>query len=243
MSKGDHPGFFAYVPFAGTWPGALGDLIASATNVYAGSWMEAAGPSQVELEVIGWFKDWLGLPGRSGRAPRQRRLGGEPHGARVCARDAGRLDVRRPGRLRLRSGAFVGGASRPQPRLPAEPGSRDPDGRRARDARRPAPVGDGGRRRGESQAALRLRERRCHEQRRRRPAGRSRRRSAPSRTSGCTWTRRTAGSRCSTSAGADSSPVSRARTRSRSTRTSGSTSRTSAAACSSATAPSCETRS
>lgn len=62
MSKGDHPGFFAYVPFAGTWPGALGDLIASATNVYAGSWMEAAGPSQVELEVIGWFKDWVGYP-------------------------------------------------------------------------------------------------------------------------------------------------------------------------------------
>ena len=62
MSKGDHPGFFAYVPFSGTWPGALGDLIASATNVYAGSWMEAAGPSQVELEVIGWFKDWLDQP-------------------------------------------------------------------------------------------------------------------------------------------------------------------------------------
>jgi aromatic-L-amino-acid decarboxylase len=62
MSKGDHPGFFAYVPFSGTWPGALGDLIASATNVYAGSWMEAAGPSQLELEVIGWFKDWVGYP-------------------------------------------------------------------------------------------------------------------------------------------------------------------------------------
>jgi aromatic-L-amino-acid decarboxylase len=62
MSRGDHPGFFAYVPFSGTWPGALGDLIASATNVYAGSWMEAAGPSQLELEVIGWFKDWIGYP-------------------------------------------------------------------------------------------------------------------------------------------------------------------------------------
>ena len=62
MSRGDHPGFFAYVPFSGTWPGALGDLIASATNVYAGSWMEAAGPSQLELEVLGWFKDWIGFP-------------------------------------------------------------------------------------------------------------------------------------------------------------------------------------
>jgi aromatic-L-amino-acid/L-tryptophan decarboxylase len=65
MSKGDHPGFFAYVPFSGTWPGALGDLIASATNVYAGSWMEAAGPSQLELEVIGWFKDWIGYPAQA----------------------------------------------------------------------------------------------------------------------------------------------------------------------------------
>jgi glutamate/tyrosine decarboxylase-like PLP-dependent enzyme len=62
MSRGDHPGFFAYVPFSGTWPGALGDLIASATNVYAGSWMEAAGPSQLELEVLDWFKDWIGYP-------------------------------------------------------------------------------------------------------------------------------------------------------------------------------------
>src|SRR5690348_8469945 len=24
-SRGDHPGFFAFVPFAGTWPAALGD--------------------------------------------------------------------------------------------------------------------------------------------------------------------------------------------------------------------------
>ena len=62
MSRGDHPGFFAFLPFAGTWPGALGDFIASACNVYAGSWMESAGPSQVELEVLGWFKQWVGYP-------------------------------------------------------------------------------------------------------------------------------------------------------------------------------------
>ena len=42
-SRGAHPRFFAYVPFAGTWPGALGDFVASACNVYAGSWQEAAG--------------------------------------------------------------------------------------------------------------------------------------------------------------------------------------------------------
>src|SRR5438067_1510213 len=61
-SRVDHPGFLAFIPGSGTWPGALADFIASACNVYAGSWMESAGPSQVELEVLGWFKDWVGYP-------------------------------------------------------------------------------------------------------------------------------------------------------------------------------------
>ena len=61
-SRDGHPRFFGFVPFAGTWPGALGDLVASGSNLYAGSWMESAGASQVELEVLGWFKDWIGYP-------------------------------------------------------------------------------------------------------------------------------------------------------------------------------------
>ena len=61
-SRVDHPRFLGFIPGSGTWPGALADLIASASNVYAGSWMEAAGPSQVELDVLGWFKDWIGFP-------------------------------------------------------------------------------------------------------------------------------------------------------------------------------------
>ena len=61
-SRVDHPRFLGFIPGSGTWPGALADLIASACNVYAGSWMESAGPSQVELEVLGWFKDWIGYP-------------------------------------------------------------------------------------------------------------------------------------------------------------------------------------
>jgi len=61
-SRDGHPRFFGFVPFAGTWPGALGDLIASACNLYAGSWMESAGASQVELEVLSWFKEWIGFP-------------------------------------------------------------------------------------------------------------------------------------------------------------------------------------
>jgi aromatic-L-amino-acid decarboxylase len=61
-SRSGHPRFFAYVPFAGTWPGALGDFVASACNVYAGSWQEGAGPTQLELEILDWFKEWVGYP-------------------------------------------------------------------------------------------------------------------------------------------------------------------------------------
>jgi glutamate/tyrosine decarboxylase-like PLP-dependent enzyme len=62
MSRLDHPGYFAFVPACGTWPGALGDFLAAGLNIYAGSWMEAAGPSRVELVVLDWFKDWIGYP-------------------------------------------------------------------------------------------------------------------------------------------------------------------------------------
>jgi aromatic-L-amino-acid decarboxylase len=58
----DHPRFFGYIPGSGTWPGALGDLIAAATNIDAGAWREAAGPTQLELTVLDWFRTWLGYP-------------------------------------------------------------------------------------------------------------------------------------------------------------------------------------
>lgn len=62
MSRVADRRFLAFVPSCGTWPGALGDFITSACNIYAGSWMESAGPSQVELEVLGWFAEWIGYP-------------------------------------------------------------------------------------------------------------------------------------------------------------------------------------
>ncbi|HEY8871223.1 MAG TPA: aminotransferase class V-fold PLP-dependent enzyme [Candidatus Limnocylindrales bacterium] len=58
----DHPRFFGYIPGAGTWPGALGDLISSAMNIDAGAWREASGPSQLELTVLDWFREWIGYP-------------------------------------------------------------------------------------------------------------------------------------------------------------------------------------
>ena len=58
----DHPRFFGYIPGAGTWPAALGDLIAAATMIDAGSWREAAGPSALELTVLDWFRGWVEYP-------------------------------------------------------------------------------------------------------------------------------------------------------------------------------------
>src|SRR6478752_10046314 len=61
----DHPRFFGYIPGAGTWPAALGDLIATATNIDSGAWRESSGPSQLELTVLDWFREWIGYPPES----------------------------------------------------------------------------------------------------------------------------------------------------------------------------------
>jgi aromatic-L-amino-acid decarboxylase len=62
MSRLAHPGYFAFIPASSTFPGALGDLITSALDIDVGSWMSAAGPSQLELVVLDWFKSWIGYP-------------------------------------------------------------------------------------------------------------------------------------------------------------------------------------
>ena len=58
----DHPRFFGFVPSCPTWPGVLGDFFASGANVFAGTWLQSAGPSTAELVVIDWFRQWLGWP-------------------------------------------------------------------------------------------------------------------------------------------------------------------------------------
>ncbi|MBI1983443.1 MAG: decarboxylase, partial [Acidobacteria bacterium] len=58
----DHPRFFAFVPSAPSFVGVLADALVAGTNVFAGTWLESSGPSQVELIVIDWFKEMLGLP-------------------------------------------------------------------------------------------------------------------------------------------------------------------------------------
>ena len=61
-ARTDHPGYFAFIPSFTTWPAALAELTAAAANPYCGAWMESAGATQIELEVVDWFRDWLGMP-------------------------------------------------------------------------------------------------------------------------------------------------------------------------------------
>ena len=58
----DHPRFFAYIPGCPTWPSVLGDFLAGGFNVFQGTWLGGAGPSEVELVVLDWFKEWIGYP-------------------------------------------------------------------------------------------------------------------------------------------------------------------------------------
>jgi aromatic-L-amino-acid/L-tryptophan decarboxylase len=62
MSRLAHPRYFAFIPASSTFPGALGDLIASALDIDVGSWSSAAGPSHLESIVLDWFKQWIGYP-------------------------------------------------------------------------------------------------------------------------------------------------------------------------------------
>jgi aromatic-L-amino-acid/L-tryptophan decarboxylase len=57
----DHPRFMAFVPGAPSWPAVLGDLIASGTNIFQGTWLASSGASALELVVIDWFREWLGM--------------------------------------------------------------------------------------------------------------------------------------------------------------------------------------
>ena len=62
----DHPRFFAFIPSSPTWPSFLAHMLTSGFNIFQGTWLESAGPSQVELVVLDWFREWLGMPGTAG---------------------------------------------------------------------------------------------------------------------------------------------------------------------------------
>jgi len=65
-SRVDHPRFLAFVPSSPTWPGVVADFLASGFNIFQGTWLGASGPSQVELVVLDWIREWVGYPETAG---------------------------------------------------------------------------------------------------------------------------------------------------------------------------------
>ena len=58
----DHPRNFGFVPGPSNFIGVIGDLLASGFNVFAGTWLEASGPAQVEIVTLDWLKSLCGFP-------------------------------------------------------------------------------------------------------------------------------------------------------------------------------------
>jgi len=62
----DHPRFFAFVPSPSNFIGVIADALSAGINVFAGTWLEAPGPTEVELVTIDWLRQLCGLPDTAG---------------------------------------------------------------------------------------------------------------------------------------------------------------------------------
>src|SRR5215469_9535340 len=62
----DHPRFFAFVPSPSNFVSVMADTLVSGYNVFAGTWLEASGPTEIELVTIDWLRQLCGLPVTAG---------------------------------------------------------------------------------------------------------------------------------------------------------------------------------
>ena len=61
-----HPRFMGYITGAGTVPGAVADLLASAINQNLGGWRHSPAATEIELHLTKWFASRFGLPATAG---------------------------------------------------------------------------------------------------------------------------------------------------------------------------------
>ncbi len=62
MQHGDHPRYFARVPGPSSFAAVLGDWLGTGFNAIAASWAGGSGPAAVELVVLEWLRQLIGLP-------------------------------------------------------------------------------------------------------------------------------------------------------------------------------------
>ena len=58
----NHPGFFAYFAITGSPPGILGDMLSTALNVNAMLWKTCPASTELEIVVLDWLRQMLGIP-------------------------------------------------------------------------------------------------------------------------------------------------------------------------------------
>lgn len=97
-----HPRFLAFVPSPSNYVSAITEALIGGFNAFAGTYLEAAGPTQIELDTIDWMRSEVGLPAGAGglfvsggsmanltalAAARHRQLGSDTGRALVYASD------------------------------------------------------------------------------------------------------------------------------------------------------------
>ena len=56
------PGYLAYIPGGGVFPGALADFVSGTTNRYTGVWLAAPVLVQLEANALDWIRRWMQFP-------------------------------------------------------------------------------------------------------------------------------------------------------------------------------------
>lgn len=57
-----HPRYFAYMPGPHNYISVLAALLINGFNTFAGTWVEASGPTEIELVTVKWLAELLGMP-------------------------------------------------------------------------------------------------------------------------------------------------------------------------------------
>ncbi len=62
LTHWNHPGFFAYFAISSSTPGILGEMLSAAFNVNGMLWRSSPAATELELVVLDWLRQMLGLP-------------------------------------------------------------------------------------------------------------------------------------------------------------------------------------
>jgi len=62
QQHGDHPRYFARVPGPSSFAAVLGEWLGTGFNTIAASWAGGSGPATIELVVVDWLRQLVGMP-------------------------------------------------------------------------------------------------------------------------------------------------------------------------------------